>query len=515
MNRSVVWFKKDLRIHDNAALKAATQRGSVCCLYIIEPSIWKSPDASTQHFEFLLESLRDLYLELKQRGAQLHVVTGEVVDVFQRLYALSPFDALYSHQETGHALSYARDVAVLRWCRTQSVAWHEPLQFGVIRRLQDRDLWQKHWDTHMQQHCEPTPTAIATFPLPWVEPRPPSALALGIDPLNPPQRQKGGRRNGLEVLEDFLNHRSEQYRGGISSPLSAPTACSRISPYLTFGCLSMREVVQAIVHTLSRSASLETRKAKGLRGVMSRLYWHCHFIQKLESEPELEFHNVHRGYNGLREEEWNAAHFEALSTGQTGWPLVDASVRMLKEYGWINFRMRAMLVSTAAYPLWLHWRGVGEWLARHFLDYEPGIHWSQMQMQSGTTGINIPRVYNPIKQARDHDPQGVFVRRWLPAMAHVPDTWLFEPWRMPTSLRQQFGLTGTLALATPIIDLETASREAKRRLFERRGQPLIRAAKKQIIDKHASRKRPSPSLKKTRKRPSTLEPQLQQAFDFT
>ena len=515
MSDSVVWFKKDLRIHDHAALNAAAQRGRVCCLYIIEPSLWLSPDASTQHFEFLLESLRDLYIELKGLGAQLHVVTGEAVDVLRRLHALSPFDALYSHQETGHGLSYTRDIAVGKWCRTQDIAWHEPIQFGVIRRLQDRDLWQAHWDRHMQHSLIPTPVSIQSIALPWAEPRPPSAVALGIDPLNPPRRQKGGRRNGLVVLEDFLSHRSEQYRGGISSPLSAPTACSRLSPYLTFGCLSMREVVQRVVQELGRGSTLESRKAKGLRGFMSRLYWHCHFIQKLESEPALEFQNVHRGYDGLREEEWNPAHFSALSEGRTGWPLVDASVQMLKEYGWINFRMRAMLVSTAAYPLWLHWRGVGEWLARHFLDYEPGIHWSQMQMQSGTTGINIPRVYNPIKQARDHDPHGVFVRRWLPEMKKVPDTWLFEPWRMPTDLRKQFDLSHEHALATPIVDLDIASREAKKRLFERRGSPTVKAAKKEIIEKHASRKRPTQGPKRVRRQTTPMPTHQQQTLDFT
>lgn len=516
MSDSVVWFKKDLRVHDHAALEAARQRGRVCCLYIIEPSLWRSPDASTQHFEFLLESLRDLYLELKKLGAQLHVVTGEALEVLQRLHTLVPFDALYSHEETGHGLSYARDLSVAKWCRTQGITWHEPIQFGVIRRLQDRNLWQAHWDRHMQQSCIPTPARIEPIPLPWTEPRPPTAAALHIDPLNPPQRQKGGRRIGLSVLQDFLESRSEQYRGGISSPLSAPTACSRLSPYLTYGCLSMREVVQTTIQEIARCASLESRKAKGLRAFVSRLYWHCHFIQKLESEPAMEFQNLHRGYDGLREQDWNPAHFEALSAGRTGWPLVDASVHMLKECGWINFRMRAMLVSTAAYPLWLHWRGVGEWLARHFLDYEPGIHWSQMQMQSGTTGINIPRIYNPIKQARDHDPNGVFVRRWIPALRQVPDTWLFEPWRMPPELRKNFGISAEYDIATPVVDLENASREAKRKLFERRGLPTVKAAKKEVIDKHASRKRPTqPRQTPTRRRPTASPPPSQQTLDFS
>jgi deoxyribodipyrimidine photo-lyase len=199
---------------------------------------------------------------------------------------------------------------------------------------------------------------------------------------------------------------------------------------------------------------------------------------------------MHRGYDGLREAEHHPQRFAALISGRTGWPLVDACVAMLRETGWINFRMRAMLVSIAAYPLWLHWRPVGEWLAREFLDYEPGIHWSQLQMQSGTTGINVPRIYNPIKQARDQDPEGHFVRHWLPAMRKVPDAWLFEPWRMPLEMQARLGLCvdGPFPdIPQPLVDLEVATRVAKKRLFELRAQPEIRAAKGGIMKKHGSR----------------------------
>ena len=249
---------------------------------------------------------------------------------------------------------------------------------------------------------------------------------------------------------------------------------------------------------------------KGLTAFVSRLYWHCHFIQKLESEPEIEFQNMHRGYDGLRENDWNPAHFEALKAGKTGWPMVDACVEMLRETGWLNFRMRAMLVSTSAYPLWLDWRPVGHWLARQFLDYEPGIHWSQLQMQSGTTGINIPRIYNPIKQAQDHDPNGVFVRRWLPAMRRVPDTWLLEPWKMPHSLQVQHGVYVGKDLGLPVVELEASTRTAKQKLYAVRGQPQVRAAKREVVQKHGSRKRVTTSKQKHVSAPASQ----QQTLDF-
>jgi deoxyribodipyrimidine photo-lyase len=181
--------------------------------------------------------------------------------------------------------------------------------------------------------------------------------------------------------------------------------------------------------------------------------------------------------------------------------MVDACVTMLKETGWLNFRMRAMLVSVAAYPLWLHWRPVGEWLATQFLDYEPGIHWSQLQMQSGTTGINTTRVYNPVKQAQDHDPHGVFVRRWLPYMQDVPDTWLFEPSRMPTNLQTNLPTHASSAfqIPQPLVDLALATRTSKQLLHARRGNSDVKAGKKAVVEKHASRqtfrKRPAAVVK--------------------
>ncbi|MBA3057722.1 MAG: deoxyribodipyrimidine photo-lyase [Gammaproteobacteria bacterium] len=351
MSYTVVWFKRDLRLHDHAALMSAAAHGPLLCLYVVEPSLWVQPDAARQHHEFILESLHALARALKALGGRLHVRSGEVPAVLAQLHALAPFARLVSHEETGNAVTFERDQAVARWCRAHGVGWQEFVQFGVVRRLKSRNHWQSHWATHTQapQLPSPAPGTLQFQPSPWAAQPVPSAQDLGLDAFDPPQRQRGGRSVGLAVLDDFLNDRCRHYRGGISSPLSAPSACSRLSPYLSFGCVSLREVVQATDAKLLQIKEHFAYAARGLEAFLSRLHWHCHFIQKLESEPELEWRNVHRGYDGLR------------------------------EPGWLNFRMRAMLVSVAAYPLWLHWQPVGQWLARQFLDYEPGIHWSQMQ----------------------------------------------------------------------------------------------------------------------------------------
>lgn len=518
----IVWFKRDLRVHDHAPLAHAARAGPVLPLYIIEPSLWLQPDSAAQHWGFIRESLFELDGALRATGlpyAGLRVVVGEAVEVLEALRRQIRIGALYAHQETGNAHTFARDEAVRRWARSHGIAVHEAQPFAVIRGLRQRERWLPHRERLMAEPTlswPPPRLLFADWPWPsltgtercqgpiawrwqtgrWVAGPWPDAAALGLDPWEPPHRQRGGRRAGDATLTDFLDGRAAHYRGGISSPLSAPQACSRLSPYLAYGVLSLREVVQATRARQQELAALRNRAeaphqrrlAAGLRAFESRLYWHCHFIQKLESEPTLEWHNLHRGYDGLREEDWNPVRFEALRHGRTGWPLVDACVAWLHDCGWLNFRMRAMLVSVAAYPLWLHWREVGLWLARLFLDYEPGIHWPQMQMQSGTTGINATRVYNPIKQALDHDPRGEFVRQWLPALRRVPDAWLFEPWRMPPDLQRRCGVRIGVDWPQPVVDLDVALRAAKARLHARRQQPQLRAEATTLALRHGSRR---------------------------
>lgn len=517
MAHAVVWFKRDLRIEDHAPLWHACRQGTVTCLYCIEPSLWASPDAATQHYRFILESLHELRASLGRLGLQLHVMFGEALTCLSQIHQARSIDFVHSHQETGNALTYQRDRSVKRWCKDRGIVWNEHRQFGVVRGPHNRDHWKAQWEAHCRSTALPVPSQASDSGIDGaalVGPVTPDPTAFGLDPHDPPQRQRGGRRRAVATLTEFLQERSQQYRGGISSPLSAPTACSRLSAYLSYGCLSLRELYQATQTQIATLPPDARRQSLGLQSFVSRLYWHCHFMQKLEDEPDLEFQNLHRGYDGLRESDWDAERFEALKTARTGWPLVDACVTMLRQTGWLNFRMRAMVVSVAAYPLWLHWRGVGHWLATQFLDYEPGIHWSQMQMQSGTTGINIPRIYNPSKQARDHDPQGVFVRRWLAVMRQVPKAWLFEPWRMPRNVQQAAGITVGVDWPIPVVDLTQATRDAKTRLFDRRASPAVKAAKQPIVKKHGSRKQLESALTRGRSGPKSATDKRQLSLDF-
>jgi deoxyribodipyrimidine photo-lyase len=231
------------------------------------------------------------------------------------------------------------------------------------------------------------------------------------------------------------------------------------------------------------------RGAKGkwpgaLRSFSGRLRWHCHFIQKLEDEPRIEFQNMHPAYDGLREGEFNSEYYEAWASGRTGYPMVDACMRAVTATGWLNFRMRAMLMSFASYHLWLHWRRPALHLAQMFTDYEPGIHYSQAQMQSGTTGINTLRIYNPIKQGLDHDPGGVFIRRWIPELREMEDAFLHTPWQAASQMN---------GYPMPIVDEKIARTYAAERLYSlRKNNPAHRETAQKIAHKHGSRKSKRP-----------------------
>lgn len=496
----VVWFKRDLRAHDHDPLAEAAARGPVLPLYIVEPGLWQQPDAAGRHWAFIRESLVELRAALAGMGQPLVVRRGEAVAVLEALRREHAIAALWSHAETGNAWTFARDRVVADWARAHGIMWHERRQFGVIRGLRDRTGWARKWERLMRRPALPAPARLPA--LPSIDPGPIPTWpdpSLVDDPC--PGRQAGGRQAGLATLQSFLESRGRPYRAAMATPLEGESACSRLSPHLAYGTLSLREVYSAVSARkagLAELPEIERRDWSGaLQAFEARLHWHCHFIQKLESEPAIETRNFHSAYDGLRSTDPRL--LEAWAAGHTGWPFVDACMAMLTATGWLNFRMRAMLMAVASYQLFMHWREPGLVLARRFTDYEPGIHWAQCQMQSGTTGINTVRIYNPIKQGREQDPDGRFIRRWCPALAAVPLAYLHTPWTMPESLQQNLGCRLGRDYPWPVVDHAAAASRAREAIWGVRRDIAFGTTAAAIQNRHGSRRSgvPQPSRRRT------------------
>ena len=500
---TLVWFKRDLRVADNAALCAAADDLSVC-LYIYEPKVMEAPDYDGVHLSCVNACLSALHERLLALGGHLVTRVGDAVDVLDRLHEEIKFDRIVSHQETGNMVTFERDKAVRRWARKNGARWDEFAQDGVVRGLKSRDGWSRQWDSAMRSPILATPVALTKgFDVRSDGIVAPEAFGL----VSHEQAGVGLNEQGAaNTLQSFLYERGERYQSEMSSPVTAPSACSRMSAHLAYGTISRRMTFQ--IFEARRAEVRAERKAKtgisadwsrAMASFNKRLHWNGHFIQRLELQPELEYTNMTRSADGLREEDWNEDFFQAWCAGRTGYPMVDACMRYLREHRWINFRMRAMLVSFASYHLWLDWRRTAPFLARQFLDYEPGIHYSQIQMQSGTTGINSVRIYSPIKQAKDHDPEGDFIRTWVPELASVPLEHLVEPQRMTAEEQDRYGCHVGVDYPAPLVDHKTAVQQAKQRVYAARRKDGARAEAKEVLERHGSRK-------KTRRRPSGRRP---------
>ncbi|NDC37066.1 MAG: deoxyribodipyrimidine photo-lyase [Proteobacteria bacterium] len=482
----VVWLKRDLRLHDHAPLHTAVESGeSVVLLYVLEPEYVVRPDTSTLHLWWITSSLRYLNQTLASYGAAVTYLKLPIQEALSRLLAVGRF-TLHSHQETGNLWSFDRDRKVAAWCKDHGILWREHKQFGVFRGLKDRSGWSKRRDAFFAKPLLPVPDCSRVTSIDCDEITVIRRDAEGVlNTLVP------GEEAGIALLNSFLLERHRRYLPHIADPVGSVEFSSRLSPYLAFGNLSLRRVFAA---TQRRIEGVGTKSAgpcnrRALNAFRSRLYWHCHFIQKLESQPSIEQEDFNPAFVGMRDPHHNDEHLRRWQEGNTGYPFLDACMRSLRQTGWISFRMRAMLVSFASYDLLLDWRRFAHFLARLFIDYEPGIHYSQLQMQSGTTGINATRMYDPIKQGYTFDPTGAFVKGWVPELQAVPELFIHEPWKMSVSQQEQCRCIIGTDYPTPIVEHRVAIKKARALLAQYRASPEFKEANKAVFSKHGSRKR--------------------------
>jgi len=473
---NIFWFKRDLRLFDNEPLNnALSQKEKLLLIYCFEPSLKKNKHYSTKHWNFIKESINDLNIYLKNIDTHIHTYNKEFTDVLKEIQDKFLVKKIFSHNETGLNITFERDILLKEYCKENSIQWEEEINNGVFRGLKNRKNWIKKWRDHMKSPVVLFKGEKNDF----INIKKNQNLKV----KNSKILQKGGSSSGIKYLNSFLDTRHIKYQNNISMPEASRTSCSRLSPYMSWGNISTRYAWQRA------KEQIQNGKSKfQLNGFTSRLRWQAHFIQKFEMECQMEFRSVNKGYQNLVKP-INKKFISAWQKGKTGYPLVDASMRCVVETGYLNFRMRALLVSFLTHHLWQPWQSGVIHLARNFLDFEPGIHYSQFQMQAGETGINMIRIYNPTKNAKEHDKNGIFIKKWIPELKKIPTPLLFEPWKMSLIDQETYDYKIGKDYPNPIVDISETYKYAASKLWSIKSNPKVKEESSRILQKHTNTNR--------------------------
>ena len=476
---NLIWLKRDIRLHDNEAISSAIKSGKrFLIFYAFEKILLHDLHYNERHWDFIKQSIVDINKELIGYKSKVLSVSSDIIGLCNQIQNFYAIDTVYSHIETGILTTYVRDKEFKRYCRNNNINWKENINNGVQRGLLHREKWYEDWECYMQKKQEVfNPQEDQILKLDEIKEIEKISHPISLETPSDTKFQKGGRSIGIKYLTTFFNERHKEYMFHISKPELSRTSCSRLSPYLAWGNLSVREVFQ-------KGKKVKTNaNTRHIGAFLSRLRWQAHFIQKFEMEHVMENASVNKGYHKLKKS-ISKKYQNAWKTGTTGFPLVDACMRCLKETGYLNFRMRALTVSFFTHILWQPWQDATTHLSQMFLDFEPGIHFPQLQMQAGETGINNLRIYNPVKNGIEHDEDAKFIKKWVPELKKLDTFFAHEPYLMTPLEQQLYDFTLGKDYPNPIVDLKKTRKKASDILWNLKKNPEVKKESKRILLKH-------------------------------
>jgi deoxyribodipyrimidine photo-lyase len=466
--KNIVWHRRDLRTTDNKALKRAAEHGEAYPVFVIDPEFFEGERMSCDaRIQFMFECLEDLNRQYQELGSNLAILFGNSVERLQKLSKSIDAEVYYNY-DTNMPYGFERD-------QKAAEKGFKGFQNDAVRRKAEnpRDGWREHTFSYFNspkiEEPEKMPENLAESDTTISEVK----EKYGIEPEKTGVPE-GGSRNAWRRLENFMDD-IDQYSGSISEPYKAEKKTSQLSPYLSLGAISVREAYQRAGH----------EESYGVELFQERLIWNQHFTQKLEDNSDLIREAVNPVYRDLNKDKRDEELIKAWKSGETGYPLVDASMRALNETGDLNFRMRAMVASFFSYILKQWWKTGADYMHKQLIDADAAINYAQWQMQSGLVGVHANRIYDPTKQVEENDSEGKFIRKYVPELRKVPDEHLAEPWKMPEKLQKQKDVIVGEDYPEPVVDYSKEADEA-RRFFERKAPAAYKALLKDEVWRKAS-----------------------------
>ena len=462
MTTAIWWIRRDLRLHDNQALAAAARSAlRVVPIWIFDPRLLNSPYAGEKRVAFLQEGLRRLDDALRQRGSRLIVRRGRPLAELKKLMAETGAAAVFAEADhSPFARGRDREVeAALPLRLLGGATIHPP---GSVRKA-DGDPYVVYTPFRRTWESLPPPARSELLPAPKKLPFPDLPEELEGEPI--PEKpslpetvpfgpgEAEARRRLQTFLEDGI-YTYAQRRDRLDLP---GTSC--LSPYLRCGMLSPRAAAVAAYEAVAAAPDETARDSA--RTWLGELIWRDFFAHLLYHFPDARRYSFRKKY---REMAWNddPAALDAWRRGQTGYPVVDANMRQLAECGWMHNRGRMIVASFLTKDLLIDWRRGERYFMQQLVDGDPAANNGGWQWAAGTGADAAPyfRIFNPISQGEKHDPDGAYVRRWLPELADVPDDYVHAPWEMPQEVQEEAGCIVGDDYPAPIVDHQAARQRA-------------------------------------------------------
>ncbi|MGC3973280.1 MAG: deoxyribodipyrimidine photo-lyase [Nitrospira sp.] len=467
--RGLVWFRRDLRLHDNPALAAACKE----CKEILPLFVFDGPLLRRQVFGsacvgFMLGCLEELRRSLGEQGVTLVWRMGEPIDTVLRTVQECAVDAVYWNRDYEPA-AVARDRTVQQrlaqqGCLVRTFKDHVVFEAEEVRGLTGapfqrysayRDRWWTQWRSAVPPLL-PVPSFPSASPAVKVSAWP-TAQELGYE--SAPMWIEPGEQAARARLQWFLKGPVHSYVSGRNLP--AQDGTSKLSPHLRFGTISVRTMVQAALHSLSKGGQVSR---PDVYTWIDELVWREFFQQVLMAFPRVTEgpFKVKPGLPAPRPAGSDCDRlFAAWCEGRTGYPIVDAGMRQLNQTGWMHNRVRMVVASFLVKDLRIDWQSGERYFMRHLVDGDVAANNGNWQWcaSTGTDAMQGYRIFNPTLQSEKFDPDGQYLRRYVPELTSVPTKWIHEPQLMPQEEQRRAGCRIGSDYPEPIVNHRHARQE--------------------------------------------------------